>query len=152
MTNSEPGDLKAVTEIVSHARLYGVGLGAPGGSALLEFDSNQSMGQLRRVNRHVQVGQNEGQGAYMIFMAVGYEDGADSLSIGPQVGGIWDNQVYPQHLFGWKLYPTVDNYDVVAALQGHHVLPDFPQSAQGYDPQTSIQFSDLPLRYRDSVG
>ena len=67
----------------------------------------------------------------MVFVSVGDEDGPHPGGALPQVGGVGDNQVYPQHVLFRELDPAVNDDDVVAALQGHHVLADLPQSAQG---------------------
>ena len=89
------------------------------------------MGQLRSVHWHWEVGQNKGECSNMVFVSVGDEDGPHPRGTLPQIGDVGDNQVYPQHILFRELDPAVDDDDVVAALQGHHVLADFPQSAQG---------------------
>ena len=71
----------------------------------------------------------------MVLMPVGNQDAPHPLRPFHQIGNIGNNQVNAQLLLGGKLHPAVHDDYILAALQGHHILADFPQTAQGDDPQ-----------------
>ena len=56
-----------------------------------------------------------------------------------EIGGIRDHQIDPQHIFIGKSQAAIDDDDGVFVLKNSHVLPDFTDSAQGYD----LQFAKL---------
>ena len=97
------------------------------------------MGQLRSVNRNVELGQDVGQGPDVVLVPVGDQDSPHPVDIASQVGDVGDDQVYPRHVLSGKLYPAIDDDDVAVAFQGHHVLANFPQASQGNDAQCRVQ-------------
>ena len=66
-----------------------------------------------------------------VFVAVGNQDAPNHVAAFHQVGNVGDNHVHSQHIFAGKLDPAVHNDNVVAVLQGHHVLANFAEAAQG---------------------
>ena len=69
-------------------------------------------------------------GARVILVPVGDEDGTDTVPIAHEVGNVGDDEVDAGHpLFG-EHDPGVDYYDVVAALDRHHVAADFAETPE----------------------
>ena len=131
----EPSCPKVVTKLVTDSRFDGFHDRAPGGTSIVQLNRDQSMGQSRGVYRHIYLRQYKGKGSDVILMSVGDQDRLDPIGPLHKIGNVGDNQIDPRHIVVRKLDPAVDNDDVVAALQGHHVLTDLPQSAQGNDSQ-----------------
>ena len=102
---------------------------------LLQLFVDESQGQGRAVDRHVQLLQHEGQGADMVLVAVGQADGADLVAAFAQPGDIGDDVIDAEHVRLGKHQAAVDDDDVVAVLIGHHVHADFAQAAEGDDLQ-----------------
>ena len=71
----------------------------------------------------------------MVLVAVGNQYAAYVVHPLYQVGNVGDDQVHSQHSLLGKLDAAVDNDDVVAVFEGHHVLADFPQPSQGNDAE-----------------
>jgi hypothetical protein len=91
------------------------------------------MGQFGRKNWDIKLRQNMWKGADVIFVAVGYQNTPYSFGALHEVGYVGDNQVDSQHILGGELDPAVNDYDIVAALQCHHVLADFTKATKGND-------------------
>ena len=83
------------------------------------------MGEPGGVDRDVQLGQNVRQRSDVVFVAVGYQDGPDALSVLHEVRYVGDGEIDPGHILLGEEHPGVDDDNVLAVLQGHHVLADF---------------------------
>ena len=90
----------------------------------------QPLGEPGRVHRHVQLTQDVGQGARVVFVAVGNQYPLDPVAVLREVGDVGDDQVYPQHVLLREQHPGVNDDNVAIVLQGHHVLPDLAETAQ----------------------
>ena len=66
----------------------------------------------------------------MVFMAVGDEDTTDTVFFVVEVTGIRDNEIDTEHFFIGEHHPGINNDDIIAIFDDHHVLSDFPQSSQ----------------------
>ena len=76
------------------------------------------MGQAGGEYRGGEPGQHEGEGADVIFVAVGDEDAADAVGAVGQVGNVGDDEVNAgQSLLG-ELDAAIDDYDVVLVFEG----------------------------------
>ena len=69
----------------------------------------------------------------MVFVTVGYEDGANLVDPVHQVRDVGDDQIDPKHALFRELDPAIDDYDIVFVFQGHHVFADLPKAPQGND-------------------
>jgi hypothetical protein len=52
-----------------------------------------------------------------------------------QVGNVWNYYIYAEQLSFWEHHASVDDDNVIAKAQSHHVHAEFPQAAQGYCPK-----------------
>ena len=104
----------------------------------LQLFIDESQGESRAVDRHVQFPQNKGQRADMILVAVGQTDGADILAAFAQPGNIRNHVVDSGRVRAGKHQAAVNDDNVVAVLVGHHVEADFAQTAQRDDLQGRI--------------
>jgi hypothetical protein len=75
-------------------------------------------------------------------MTVGDEDCPNPVGAFNQIGNVRDDEVDPKHPFFGELNPTVDDNDIIAQLQGHHVFTDFPQPPKGDDTKFGRQVFD----------
>src|SRR5579872_5482199 len=66
----------------------------------------------------------------MIFMAVGDKDAANALFFVVQVARIGDNQVNAKHFIIGEHRTRINNHDVVAIFDDHHILSDLSQSSE----------------------
>ncbi len=65
----------------------------------------------------------------MIFVAVSEDDGANVGAILFEIGDVGDDQVDAEELRLWEHHAGVDDDDVVADTQGHHIHAEFAESA-----------------------
>jgi hypothetical protein len=114
------------------ARLYELELGLDERSLLLELDIDQALCELGGIDGQVDLGQYVGQSADMVFMPVGDDDAAQLGFMFKQVADIGYEKVDAEHLILGEHHAGIDNDDVVAVLDGHHVLADLTESAEGY--------------------
>jgi hypothetical protein len=61
----------------------------------------------------------------MVFVPVGDQNGPHVVFAFHQVGHVGNYQVNPGHVLRWELDATVDDDNIVARLNGHHVFADF---------------------------
>ena len=106
------------------------------GAALLELDAYHALRQQAGVEGHVvQLRQQVGQGADVVFVAVGDDDAAHLVLVLHHVAHVRDDQVDTQHVLFGEHQAGVDDEDVITVLQRHHVLADLAQPAEGYHLQ-----------------
>ncbi len=67
----------------------------------------------------------------MVLVAVSEDDRLDVIGPVAQVFEIRQDEVDAEHLRGREHQTGVDHHDRAAVLDHHHVLADFPQSAEG---------------------
>jgi hypothetical protein len=114
---------------------------------LFELFLDDGQRELRAVHRHVQLRQNVGNRADVIFVRVGQHDGADFIFVLLQVGDVRDDDVHAEQFLLREHQTGVDHDDVFAAAKRHHVHAKFAQSAQRNGPQRLlVQFSLPALR------
>ncbi len=84
----------------------------------------------------------------MVLVAVGDEDGADTIFLVLQVGRVGEEQIDPEHFFLGEPEPHVDDDDVLAALEDGHVLADLADAPEENDahPISSRIQACLPLK------
>src|SRR5450759_1033232 len=66
----------------------------------------------------------------MVFMAVSDKDAANALLFVVQVARVRDNQVHAKHFVIGEHRTRINNYDVVAIFDTHHILSDFSQPSE----------------------
>ena len=101
------------------------------GFAFLELDLDQPLGQLGGIDRRLKLGQQIGQRADMVFVAMGDND-APYFSLPLQeIADIGNHQIDAQHFFFGEHESGVDDNNVILIFHDHHVFTDFTQPAEG---------------------
>jgi len=98
---------------------------------LLQLEADETCCQARCVHWHVNGGEHVGQRAGVVLVSVGDENATDAVPVVLQIGDVRNDQVNTQHVRFWEHDAGVYDNDVLAILQGHHVLADLAQAAQG---------------------
>ena len=93
------------------------------------FDQRER--EARAINGHVEVAQNIGKRADVIFVAVREHDGADVLAILLQVGDVGNDEVDAEEFGFGEHHAGVDDDDVVAEAKRHHVHAEFAETTEG---------------------
>ena len=106
-------------------------------AVLFQFVFHVGQGEFCAPNRHVQLAQNPGQGANVVFVPVSENNALYFLPVFGQVGDIRDNNIDAQKLGFRKHQAAVDDDDIVTPSYGHAVHPELAQAAEGYDVQFS---------------
>ena len=83
------------------------------------------------VDRDIDFGEEIGDRADVVFVAVGQDDGADLGLVLLEEGQVGHHQVDAQQLGFGEHHPAIDHDDVVAETYGGHVHAELAQSAQG---------------------
>ncbi|MBA7474994.1 hypothetical protein ES707_10357 [subsurface metagenome] len=98
---------------------------------LLELAGDEPNGELGGVDGDIELGEQVGQGTDVVLVPVGDDDSSYLVPLLGEVGGIWEDQVHPQHLLVGEREAGIDDNDVVAVFHHHHVLADFGEPAEG---------------------
>ena len=107
---------------------------------LAELRADEPERELRAVNRHVrEVAQDVRQRADVILVRVRDEDPFDLVAALAEVLDVGDDEVDAEHLLVGEHEPGVDDQDVVALLDRHHVLPDLTDTAERDDADRASQ-------------
>src|SRR5689334_3947173 len=89
--------------------------------------------KLGAVHGDVQLGQDRGQSADVVFVTVCEQDGANMIAVFEKIADVRDDDVNPEQ-FGFGEHETgVDDNDVVAPTNGHAVHAEFAEAAKRYD-------------------
>ena len=99
-----------------------------------QLDLQQSAGQPGGVDRRVDQLHHVADGAGVVFVAVGDDNSAHLVDLVFQVSKIRDDVVDSEHIVFGEHDPRIDNQNVVAIFNGHHVLADLPKTPQGDQP------------------
>jgi hypothetical protein len=97
----------------------------------LAFDVGQ--GKLGAVDGNFEFGENPGQAADVVLVAVSEDDAADAGFVLNQVGDVGHDDVYAQELGFGKHEAGVDDDNVVFPAQGEAVHAEFAKSAERDD-------------------
>src|SRR5947209_4438402 len=96
-------------------------------SALFQFDIDQTLRQASCIDGwKIQYRQDVGEASNMVFVAMGDEDATYTVFLVVEVACIRDNQVYTEHFLIGEHDPSINNNDVIAIFDDHHILSDFP--------------------------
>ncbi len=127
-------------EAAERARLTGthrVQLGRFDEAVLAQLVAQKPEGQRGSIDGHREAGQHVRQRADVILMPVGQDDAPDAADAVLQPADVRDHEVDAEHLLLRKHQPGVDDHDVVAVRDRHHVSPDLAKPSQGDDGQLS---------------
>ena len=104
---------------------------------LVEFVFDVGQRELGAPDGHVEFGENPGQRADVVFVAVGEDDSANALAVFDEIGNVGDDDVDAQQFGFGEHQAGVDDDDVVAPAHGHAVHAELAQAAQRHDMQFS---------------
>ena len=124
MADAEELDAEAA-DLEGSVRLDDVQASVAQQAKLSELDGDEAVGEPGGVHRDVQLGQNVRERSDVVLMAMGYQDGPDALPVLDEVRYVGDGEIDPGHILLREEHPGVDDDNVLAVLQGHHVLADF---------------------------
>src|SRR5579885_117796 len=97
----------------------------------LEALLNQSEREARAVNGNVEIAKDIRKRADMVFVAMREDNGANVSAILLEVGDIGDDEINTEEFGFREHHACVDDDDVVAVAQGHHVHAKFAEAAEG---------------------
>ena len=97
---------------------------------LVEFVFDIGQRELGTPDRHVQLGEHPGQGADVVFVAVGEHDAADLRPVFGQIGNVGNDDVHAKKFRFGEHQAGVDDDDVVAPADGHAVHAKFAEAAE----------------------
>ena len=121
-------------------------LGVVEQAMLFELAFDVGEGELGAVDGDVELGEDPGQAADVVLVAVGEDDGADLVAVLDEVADVGDDDVDAEQLFFGEHQAGVDDDDVVAAAEGEAVHAELAESAK----RDNLQFfiSHGPPVYR----
>ena len=93
----------------------------------LAFDVGES--ERGAVDGDVELGEDPGKAADVVFVAVGEDDGADVLLVLDEVGNVGDDDVDAEELGLGKHEAGIDDDDVVFIAEGEAVHAELAESA-----------------------
>ena len=97
----------------------------------------------RAVDRDIDLGQEVGHGADVVFVAVGQDHGADVLLVLFEEREVGHDQIDAQQLRLGEHHPAIHDDDVVAVANGRHIHAELAESAEGNHLQLVISHSVL---------
>ena len=100
---------------------------------LFELAFDIGKGELGTVDGHVELGQDPGKAANVIFVAVGEHDRAHFGAVFEEIADVGDDDIHAEELFFGKHEAGVDHKNIVAKAEGHAVHAELAQAAQWYD-------------------
>ena len=109
----------------------GVDLGLFQQAVLLQLQLHQASGHAGGVDGRLDVPEDIGQRADVVFVAVGEENTPDFFPVLHQVADVRDDHVDAIHIVVREAHAAVHYDQVVAVLEHGHVFPDLVQTAQG---------------------
>ena len=98
-------------------------------SVLFELAVDVGEGELGAVDGDVELGEDPGQSADVVFVAVGEDDGADVLLVLDEVGDVGDDDVDAEELGLGEHEAGIDDDDVVFVAEGEAVHAELAESA-----------------------
>ena len=115
-------------------------------SVFFEAFFDQREREARSIYGNIQVAEKIRQGADVVFVPVGQNDGPDILAVLLEIGGVRDDDIHAEQLDFGEHHSGVNHDDVVAVTQGQHVHAELAQTAQGNCQQGRItQWCGRPL-------
>ncbi len=115
------------------ACFHGGDLGLAGQSVLFQLQLDQARGQAGAEDGHVDLAQHIGDGADVVFVAVGDEQAPDAVGIFHQIGHVGNDHVHAVHIVAGEGHAAVHHDDVAAVFVNGQVLADLVETAKGND-------------------
>ena len=140
MVDVDELDLKAA-EAEFIPRLFGEYLRVVQQVKFLELQLDYARGELRRVNRYIELPQDIRYGPDVVLVAVGYHHASDAVGVLPQVGDVRDDDIDAVELLVGKTEAAVNDDDVLPVFVHGEVLADLTETAERDD----LQFCHIVL-------
>ena len=105
-------------------------LGVVEEAMLFELAFDVGEGELGAVDGDVELGEDPGEAADVVLVAVGEDDAADLAAVLDEVGDVRDDDVDAEELFFGEHEAGVDDEDVVAEVEGETVHAELAESAE----------------------
>ncbi len=99
-------------------------------AVFVEFALDEGEGEFGSVDGNVQLGEDPGQAADVVFMAVREQDGFDLVAVFGEVGDVGDDDVDAEEFFFGKHQAGVDDDDVILPAEGHAVHTELAEATQ----------------------
>ena len=109
-------------------------LGAVEHARFLDAVAGQRERQLRAVDRHLDVAEQEREPARVVLVGVGEEHALDPVRVVAQIREVGEDEVDAGHVGVGEHEPAVDHEDAVVDLEAEAVAPDLAQPAEENDP------------------
>jgi|GEM_PF-4372596 len=116
----------------------------------LAFDVGE--GELGAVDGDVEVGEDPGEAADVVLVAVGEDDAADFGAVLDEVGDVRDDDVDAEELFFGEHEAGVDHDDVVAVVECEAVHAELAESAERDYLQFFISHGPSVYRTRQALA
>ena len=100
---------------------------------LVELRLGEGERQAAGVDRHVELPQDERQGAEVVLVAVRDDEAEHVVAALEQVADVGQHEVDAEHVVAREREPAVDDDDLAAVLHGGHVLADLAEAAERDD-------------------
>jgi len=103
----------------------------------------ESEGEAGSVYRDIEIAEDVGKRADVIFVAVGEDNAADMLAILFEIGHVGDDEVDAKKFGVGKHHAGVDDEDVVAKAQDQHVHAKFAETAERNNSKRLIRLAQV---------
>ena len=103
-----------------------------------QLRANERERERRPDDRHVELAQQIGNAADVIFVAVRYEHRTKLVDAFADVREVVDDDVDAEHLVVGKHQPAVDRDQIVGRLDDRHVAPDLAATAERNDAHVRL--------------
>ncbi len=99
-------------------------------AVLVKLSLNQRQGEFRPVDGDIELGEDPGQAADVVFVTVREQDRFDLVAVFGEVGDVGDDDVDAEKLFFGKHQAGIDDDDVVLPAEGHAVHTELAEATQ----------------------
>ena len=121
------------------AGLDDVELGAVEEAVFLQLHLDEAAGELEAEDGDFDIAEEEGDGANVVLVPVGEEDGLEAIDVVEDVGEVRDDEV-DAGVFGIREEEAdIDGDHGVAVLVDHHVAADFAEAAERDDAEDAVR-------------
>src|SRR5437868_3915283 len=124
-----------------------VHLGVIEQAVLFEFAFDKSEGEFRPVDGNVEFGEDPGQSADVVFVAVSQDYAADLVAVLEQIGDVGYDDVHAEQLGFREHEASVDDDDVISPANGHAVHPELAEATERYDVKFSSRHRSASTLY-----
>ena len=100
-------------------------------AVLFELALDESQSELGAVDGDVELGEDPGQAADVVLVAVGEDDGANFFAIFRQVADVGDDDVDAKELFFGEHQAGIDDDDVILPPEGQAIHTELTQAPEG---------------------